>query len=363
MQPGAQRRFRKHRCEVTDKMGNNRQGRRSPGRIGGARGSQGAGKSARRIPASERRRRRRKRLIRALTAWAVCIFLVILIAWGTVNLISYLTTAKKRQLREQGIEKLESGDYAGAVGAFDEALEKSGKKAEEFNRDVLLYRAEAEFMLKDYGAALHTYDLLLEIDRNHPEYLYLQAVCYARQGDGISAEEKYEAALAADNKKDSPAAGRLSALLAVGGAFMDQEQYDKALALYESAVAGGMDHGEIYNQMGLCQMASQDYQSAYDSFDKGISAASAAAAEAGKEKASSDKTSKKGEEEKPSQSEKGSSLTDQHTRLLREITYNRAVACEYLQEYDKALKLFEDFVAQFGPDEAAEHEITFLKTR
>ena len=86
-------------------------------------------------------------------------------------------------------------------------------------------------------------------------------------------------------------------------------------------------------------------------------------AEAGKEKASSDKTSQKGEEEKPSQSEKDSSLTDQHTRLLREITYNRAVACEYLQEYDKALKLFEDFVAQFGPDEAAEHEITFLKTR
>ena len=39
---------------------------------------------------------------------------------------------------------------------------------------------------------------------------------------------------------------------------MDAKEYDKAMALYENALKDGMEHGEIYNQMGLCQMAAQD---------------------------------------------------------------------------------------------------------
>ena len=63
--------------------------------------------------------------------------------------------------------------------SFDTALEKSGKGAEDFNRDVLLYRADAEFLLKDYNAAIHTYDLLLEMKPDTPEYMYRQSSCYA----------------------------------------------------------------------------------------------------------------------------------------------------------------------------------------
>ena len=48
---------------------------------------------------------------------------------------------------------------------------------------------------------------------------------------------------------------------------------------------------------------------------------------------------------------------------MKELSYNRAAACEHLQQYDKALAMFEDFVKEFGSDEDAEHEIAFLKTR
>ena len=129
-----------------------------------------------------RRRRRKNRIIRAVIAWAICIFLVGLIAVGTFRLAAHMTTSKKRQFRAEGIEKLDAGDYAGAIGSFDTALEKSGKGAEEFNRDVLLYRADAEFLLKDYNAAIHTYDLLLEMRPDTPEYMYRQSSCYARLG-------------------------------------------------------------------------------------------------------------------------------------------------------------------------------------
>ena len=208
-------------------------------------------------------------------------------------------------------------------------------------------------MLKDYNAAIHTYDLLLEMKPDTPEYMYRQSSCYARLGDTDNAIKRYQEAEALD-KKDKPVPGRQEALLAAGSACVDAKEYDKAMALYEDALKDGMEHGEIYNQMGLCQMAAEDYQSAYDSFDKGYQVAAAAQAAALQEK---DRKTGKETDKKETKDGDGSG------ELLKELSYNRAVACEHLQQYDKALALFEDFVKEFGSDEDAEHEIAFLKTR
>ena len=321
------------------------------------------------VSSARRRRRRRNRMIKAVIAWAVCLLLVGLVAVGTFRLVAHITTSKKRQFRAEGIEKLEAGDYAGAIGSFETALEKSGKGAEDFNRDVLLYRADAEFLLKDYNAAIHTYDLLLEMKPDTPEYMYRQSSCYAQLGDTDNAIKRYREAEEKD-KKDKPAPGRQEALLAAGSACVDAREYDKAMALYEDAIKCGMEHGEIYNQMGLCQMAAEDYQSAYDSFDKGYQVAAAAQAAALQEKdreadKEADKKDKKEADagESGDVSPAGGTGADSYRELLKELSYNRAAACEHLQQYDKALALFEDFVKEFGSDEAAEHEIAFLKTR
>ncbi len=49
--------------------------------------------------------------------------------------------------------------------------------------------------------------------------------------------------------------------------------------------------------------------------------------------------------------------------LLKELTYNRAVTYEYLQQYDKALALFQEYTDAFGADEKAQHEMDFLRSR
>lgn len=299
-------------------------------------------------------------MIKAVIAWAICIFLAGLIAVGTFQLVAHMTTSKKRQFRTEGIEKLEAGDYAGAIGSFDAALEKSGRGADDFNRDVLLYRADAEFLLKDYNAAVHTYDLLLEMKPDTPEYMYRQSSCYARLGDTDNAVKRYQEAEALD-KKDKPVPGRQEALLAAGSACVDAKEYDKAMVLYEDALKDGMEHGEIYNQMGLCQMAAKDYQSAYDSFDKGYQVTAAAQAAALQEKEG--KTGKEADKKEAGDDDAGVAEADGFRELLKELSYNRAAACEHLQQYDKALALFQDFIKEFGSNEDAEHEIAFLKTR
>lgn len=320
------------------------------GSYGGKR-PQGSGnnRSARPSGGARRRKRRRMRVIKAVIAWAVCVLLIAAIAVGTVRVVSSIASSKKRQFRQDGIEKLENGDYAGAVGDFDTALEKSGRKSGAFNADVLSYRAEAEYKLNDYEASIHTYDLLLEMKPNTPSYFYAQSMCYARLGDTDNAISRYQAGAALE-KEDKQGAGKLEALAAAGGACVDAKEYEKAMAFYQDALKEGMKHGQIYNQMGLCQMAEEDYGGALDSFNQGYEtlvtgynlgsgADVAQAAAALPAEAVSDKA------------------------LLKELVYNRASAYEYLNQYQKALEQFEAYVSAFGSDEDAEHEIAFLKTR
>ena len=57
---------------------------------------------------------------------------------------------------------------------------------------------------------------------------------------------------------------------------MKAQDFDTAKSLYEEALNSGKTgeklESRIYNQLGLCQMAEEDYDTAADSFDKGYNA-------------------------------------------------------------------------------------------
>ncbi len=48
---------------------------------------------------------------------------------------------------------------------------------------------------------------------------------------------------------------------------------------------------------------------------------------------------------------------------IQEARFNRAVVYEYQGEYQKALQAFQAYVAEFGMDDEAAKEITFLQSR
>lgn len=296
-----------------------------------------------------RKKRRRLKIIKSAVAWIVCILLAAAIGGGAVCAASSMDFSKKKQLRHEGIEKLESGDYEGAVTDFDFALEKSGKKSISFNSDVLMYRAEAEFKLKDYKAALHTYGLLLKMEPDTPSYLYAQSMCYSRLKEADQAVSAYQSGTALE-KKGKAGAGKLEALVEAGNALVEAAEYDKAISFYQDGLKEGMGNGELYNQMGICQLEKEDYKAALASFEKGYDAIVTGyqlGAGTGPAKAVA--------------SIPGENGTD--LGLLKELTYNKAVACEYLHDYKKALNLFQEYVSAFGSSDDAEHEIAFLKTR
>lgn len=235
-------------------------------------------------------------------------------------------SAARQELRLQGIEKLESGDYSGAIADLDEALSQGKGRVSAFELDILKYRGEAEYRAEDYSAAAHTYEILMQVDEKRPEYVRLHCIASVKSGDVQTALEDFTG-LYEEQKadKDADAAALTELLGDVGAALEEAGETEAAMSLYLQAETDGLADSVVYNRMGLCRMAAGEYSAALTAFDAGLACGDG--------------------------------------RAEADLTYNRAVALEYQGNYEEALAAFEAYASKFGVDEKVQHEIDFLKTR
>lgn len=229
------------------------------------------------------RERRRKRVRRQrLTAAAVLILILLVIAGIGYGIFQGSRNKEKQKLLETGISRMDSGNYEAAIQSFEEELKLAGGRIGSYEEQVLLYRAEAEYQLQDYEAALHTYEILLKEDNKKELYRKGAALCRMETGD------------------------------------------------YAGALELGIMDAEVYNRMAKEQIEQGRYDEALASVEQGLNAWN---------RQPIDPSAK------------------------RHLEFQQAVAYEYKSDYKKALELFEAYVQQYGADETAEREITFLKTR
>ena len=226
--------------------------------------------------------------------------------------------------RESAIAMMENGDYEGAVAAFNRLVEKAGSVTE-FELDILKYRAEAEFMLEDYAAAVHTYQILIEVDEDavHPEYYYFSAMALAKDGQTAEALEFLNAGKEFD--KEMSVAGFVEATTALAEGYGESGQRDLARDMYQELIDGGYGSTEIYNHLMMMAMDEGDYEEALKIAAKGLI------------------------------------LTD--GLAVQKLRFNEAVCYEFMGDFAKALELFRAYAAEYGSDERVAHEIAFLETR
>lgn len=230
----------------------------------------------------------------------------------------------KEQLeyREAGIALLDQGDYAGALEQFEKALAVS-KRVSEFETDILKYRAETEYLLEDYEAAAHTYEMMCQIDGKEPEYAYFSAVCLANSKDPDGASIKLEEGKKLDPEGTAP--GFLEAMNALAEAYLTAGDLEKGDGIYQDLIDSGKADSRVYNYRMKAAMDQKDYEKALEYAALGLA------------------------------------LTDGLAK--DDLKFNQAVCYENLGDYAKALELFREYVTEFGSDEAVEHEIAFLVTR
>ena len=285
--------------------------------------------------------------------------------------------------RGTGMAYMAMGEYGQAVDAFDQALALTDDRMRETEKDILYYKAAAQYQGEDYAGASETCDQILVL-ANEGNAHYIKGASCMKLGDTSTAKTEFDtaASLNADDYDmllDIYECYREQNLSAEGDTYLQQalniqgsdgntayqkariyyylEEYDKAQALL-SASADSLDLegrlllGEIYlamddtdharmtyqscieeygetpqcvNGLVLCDIADGDYASALENADRGLAL--------------------DGEEGK------------------QDLAYNAIVALEYQGDFDGALERAASYVEQYPEDEKGQKEYAFLLSR
>ena len=149
----------------------------------------------------------------------------------------------KYEVRESAVALYNQGDYAGAITAFNEALEASGGEVTDLQYDILKYRAECEIRTGDYVAAKKTYGALVELDQE--------------SGDHERAAQILAELGALDEIKDA-------AELVKEGNYADAYDAFKAYAKLDGTLTG---QAAVYNQ-AICAEYMGNYEEAYETLSR-----------------------------------------------------------------------------------------------
>ena len=209
----------------------------------------------------------------------------------------------------RGSAELELGDYESAKADFDKAISMDPKN---YDRLIEIYEALADYGYREVGQeylqnVLNT-DKKLDAYDSGRIYYYL--------GD------YQKAYLALEEAKGK---GGVDSYLYLGKAYAATGDYNYASSVYSNYLSKQGPDAEIYNQLGLCELAKKDYQKALEAF------------QAGKQ--------------------------IEGNSLMQTLSFNEIVAYEYLQDYQKAAVLLKAYLQNYPDDQAAIREQQFLSTR
>lgn len=198
--------------------------------------------------------RRRRRVVRQRITLGIFLTILILVIGGVgFGIRNQWKMKEKTALLQSGIVCMEQGNYEAAIGYFDQELDAAGDRIGSLEEEVLLYRAEAEFLLEDYQAALHTYQILLKQDKKNELYQKGTALALVETG-------KYEEALAM-HMIDAQVYNRMAK------AKIEEGAYDAALNFIEQGFAAlkleNSDNVHVQRNLAYNQAVVYEYKSDY----------------------------------------------------------------------------------------------------
>lgn len=286
--------------------------------------------------------------------------------------------------REQGITKLNEGEYEEAVRIFQKALDQSLAVVEDLEIDICYYKAMAQYKAGDIKGALETYSALIKYDEKNAKALYLRGTLCLQEGNFENAWEDYKKALEADTnnaalynkiaeklqniEKLAEAEKVLNdALLVEGDKPSDYRekgysyyllgQYDNARTFFDRAINGG-DTEAIYYLAKIFE-AEGDAEEAnrlYETYIGKNSSDTVTLNDLGCGKMN------EGEYEQALIFFQ-TALANENPANEQELRRNEIIALENMFRFTQARQKMEVYLKYYPEDEAAVREYEFLKSR
>ena len=209
----------------------------------------------------------------------------------------------------RGSAGLELGDYESAKADYDQAISMESKN---YERLIVIYEALAAHGYREVGQEYlqNVLDTAKQLDAYDSGRIYYYLGEYQK------------AYLALDEARDK---GGADSYLYLGRAYAATGEYNYASSVYKNYLSMQGPNAEIYNELGLCEMAKKEYQNALAAF------------QAGKQ--------------------------IEGNSLMQTLCFNEIVAYEYLEDYQQAEILLNAYLQNYPDDQTAIREQQFLSTR
>ena len=231
-------------------------------------------------------------------------------AEATYNAILDLRPEETDAYFLRGNVRLSLNNYEGAKSDFDKTVSMEPKN---YDRLIEIYEVLADFGYKEVGQ----------------EYLQTALASGNKQMDNFCIGRIYyylgeyqKACMALEEAREK---GGVESYLYLGRSYEAMGDYNYASSVYKGYLAKYEGNAEMYNQLGLCEMAKGEYGKALEAFQAGM------------------------------QLENNSNL--------QTLSFNEIVAYEYLEEYEQAYVLMNNYLKNYPDDEQARREYDFLSTR
>ncbi|MCR5753678.1 MAG: tetratricopeptide repeat protein [Acetatifactor sp.] len=285
--------------------------------------------------------------------------------------------------RGRGIAYMGLTDYEQAILSFQSSLAKSDGLIQEMDFDVNYYMAAAYIKSECPKEAKDIYDAILALRPEEKDALFLRGSVLLALDDYEDAKQDFDklrllepanydrlveiyqvladsgykeagqeylqdALTTGESKMNSYDKGRIyyylgeyqkaylaledarekggaESYLYLGKAYEATGDYNYAASVYNNYLATNPQCAEIYNQLGLCEMARGNYEQALTALQNGMQV--------------------------------------ENCEIMQTLSFNEIVVYEYLGEYQKAAVLMDNYLKNYPDDEKAKREQIFLSTR
>lgn len=285
--------------------------------------------------------------------------------------------------RGLGIASMGLTDYTAAIEAFETCLQLSDGFVKDIDYDVNYYLATSYFRNGDTARAEGVYSSILALKPNETNARYMRGCVYLAEGKYDDAMADFERILSSTNYQSSHLisiyeslsqygygeAGKellenalsqyessyssfdkgriyyyleeyqracmfleearegnqVEAYLYLGRAYEATGDYNYAVSVYNAYLAKDSTNASVYNQLGLCEIKRQEYQSALTAFQ--------------------------------------AAMNIEENGMMQTLRFNEIITLEHLGEFRQAAVLMDNYLKIYPDDESAKREYEFLKTR
>lgn len=165
--------------------------------------------------------------------------------------------------RTYGINCMQSGDYEGALAAFQKALDHSSKGITNLEIDICYYKAETQFLMGQPEAAIDTYSSIIAY-KEYAKAYYLRACAYYKIGETDKAKADMDKASELADKDYELYIAMYETMAENGMADSASENLTKALDIKGDKPYDHLQKGRVYALLGEQDKAIENLEKAID---------------------------------------------------------------------------------------------------